>query len=60
MKRKITNMEFEGVETSDYPDFCNAFMVSAEWDDGTPLTDQELEAVDMGDYWDEIYQSLID
>ena len=27
----------------DYPDFCDAFVLSAEKLDGTPLTDVELE-----------------
>ncbi len=56
---KIINIEFEGVDSKDYPDFCDAFIAYAEHEDGTPLTEDELDSVDMGDYWDEIYQSLI-
>jgi hypothetical protein len=38
---KITNVELGGIDTSDYPDFCDAFIESAEID-GVELTDEEL------------------
>ena len=37
------NIEFDGVSGSDYPDFCDAFICYAEHEDGTPLTDDELD-----------------
>ena len=45
--RKVNyeSIELDSVETNDYPDFCNAYAVYAEWSDGTPLTEQELEAI---------------
>ena len=39
---KITNVELGGIDTNDYPDFCNAFIESAEID-GVELTDSELD-----------------
>lgn len=39
---KITNIELDGIDTSDYPDFVDAYIVSAEID-GVELTDEELE-----------------
>jgi hypothetical protein len=39
---KITNIELGGIDTNDYPDFCDAFIESAEYD-GVELTDAELE-----------------
>lgn len=40
----ITNVQVEGIDTRDYPDFCDAFIAYAEWaESGTPLTDEELE-----------------
>lgn len=31
------------VDRKDYPDFADAFVEYAEYDDGTELTDEELE-----------------
>lgn len=43
---EIQNVEVGGVDMSDYPDFCDAYIVSAEYaEDERPLTDEELEAV---------------
>jgi hypothetical protein len=39
---KITNIELGGIDTSDYPDFCDAYIVSAEYN-GVELTDAELD-----------------
>ena len=39
---KITNIELGGIDTNDYPDFCDAFIESAEID-GVELTDSELD-----------------
>jgi hypothetical protein len=39
---KITNIELGGIDTNDYPDFCDAFIESAEYD-GVELTDEELD-----------------
>ena len=41
---EVTNIELGGVDKNDYPDFCDAYVESAEKLDGTPLTDVELEA----------------
>ena len=50
--RKVKNVEVDGVDTDDYPDFCDAFFSYAEYEDGTPLTDEELEQLeeDFGDH----------
>jgi len=41
--RQVKNAEVDGVDSSDYPDFCDAFFSYAEYEDGTPLSDEELE-----------------
>ena len=41
--RLVKNFEVEDVHAWDYPDFCDAYISYAEWEDGTPLTDEELE-----------------
>jgi hypothetical protein len=43
--REIKNWEIDGVDSSDYPDFCDAYFSYAEYEDGTPLTDDELEGL---------------
>ena len=42
--KNVTNIVLDGVDMTDYPDFCDAFVMSADKLDGTPLTDVELEA----------------
>ena len=42
--KKIINVEFDGVDYKDYPDFCDAFVSYAEHEDGTPLTEVELDS----------------
>jgi hypothetical protein len=41
--RIVINLEVNGVDSRDYPDFCDAYFSYAEWEDGTPLTDTELD-----------------
>lgn len=36
-------VEVDGVNTWDAPKFCDAFFSYAEYHDGTPLTDEELD-----------------
>jgi hypothetical protein len=40
---EVTNIEIADVDMKDYPDFCDAFVISATRLDATPLTDVELE-----------------
>jgi hypothetical protein len=49
MKREIDikyiyDIEVDGVNTTDYPDFCDAYFSAARWEDtGEELTDSELD-----------------
>lgn len=38
----IDNIELDGIDTNDYPDFCDAFIVSADYD-GKPMTDEQID-----------------
>ena len=38
----IDNIEVDGIDTKDYPDFCDAFIASADYD-GKPMTDEQLD-----------------
>ena len=40
--KKITNIEIEGIDTADYPDFCDAFISSADYN-GKKMTEQQLD-----------------
>ena len=41
---KIDNVEIDGIDTNDYPDFCDAYIVSADYN-GVPMTDEQLDEV---------------
>ena len=45
--KNVTNIVLDGVDMTDYPDFCDAYVESAEKLDGTPLTENELEELSM-------------
>ena len=54
----IENLEFDGIDTSDYPDFSDAYISYAECN-GVPLTEEELEDLSVHDYYDDLIQSMI-
>jgi len=39
---KISNIEVEGIDTSDYPDFCDAFIANATYD-GNIMNEKQLK-----------------
>ena len=53
---RITNIELGGIDHNDYPDFVDAFIVSAEID-GVELTDAELEELNCNS--DFVYQCVL-
>jgi len=53
----IDNIEVEGIDHRDAPDFCDAFIAAADYD-GRPMTENELEKLNEdGDFR---YQAVID
>lgn len=54
--RMVKNIEIDGVDRDDYPDFCDAFFSYAEYEDGTPLSDDELET--LGDENPDLINSM--
>lgn len=40
--KKVVDLEVDGVDPSDYPDFSDAYFSSGSYEDGTPLTEDEL------------------
>ena len=55
---KVTNIELNDIDTTDYPDFCDAFIAFAEWDNGVALTDDELETLNEDSEF--VYQCVMD
>ena len=39
----VNSIEIDGVEMYDYPDFSDAYVINATFEDGIDLTDTELE-----------------
>jgi hypothetical protein len=59
--REVVDIEVDGVDSKDYPDFSDAYFSSACYQDGTKLTDDELNkfAEENGDLlWEKAYDSL--
>lgn len=54
--KNIDNVEFGGIDMSDYPKFCDAYIEYAEID-GRPATEAELE--DMNEDGRIFYELLI-
>jgi len=53
---KIDNIEMDDVHTWDYPDFCDAFIESADYD-GKEMTDEQLEEINSdGDF---VYECVL-
>jgi hypothetical protein len=53
---KITNVEVDGIDTNDYPDFCDAFICYAEYD-GEEMTEEQLE--ELNEDYDFVYEHII-
>ena len=42
--KKIDNIEMGGISFSDYPEFCDAFIMSADYD-GKEMTEEQLDII---------------
>ncbi len=56
----IGELQIEGIDTRDYPDFCDAYVSSAEWTDlGIALTDKQLDQ--LNEYHPEyVYEAVLE
>ena len=54
---KITNIEFDGIDYLDYPDYSDAYIVSADYD-GLEMTDSQIE--EINEDRDFVYEKLMD
>ncbi len=60
--KKVVDLEVDGVDSGDYPDFSDAYFSGGCYEDGTSLTDDELnQLTDLaGDVlWEMAFDSLI-
>jgi len=55
----ISTVEIAGIDHSDAPDYSDAYVNYAEWDDGIALTESELEYLN-NDFSDGIYECIQD
>ena len=53
---KITNVYVDGIDTNDYPDFCDAFIASAEYD-GVDMTEEQLD--EINEHYDFVYECVV-
>lgn len=53
---KISNIQFDGIDHSDYPDYCDAHIVSADYD-GEEMDETQIEL--LNEDRDFIYEKLI-
>jgi hypothetical protein len=44
--KKISNVVVDNIDFKDYPDFCDAYIVSADYD-GVPMTDEQIEEINQ-------------
>ncbi len=59
--KKVVDLEVDGVVSSDYPDFSDAYFSHGSYEDGTPLTEEELNKLSdlAGDVlWEMAFDSL--
>jgi hypothetical protein len=59
--RTVIDMEVDGVDARDYPDFSDAYFTYACYEDGTQLTDDELDELSekcADVLWEKAYDSL--
>ncbi|MBC8475091.1 MAG: hypothetical protein H8D53_01465 [Bacteroidetes bacterium] len=55
--KKIDNIEVDGIDSKDYPDFCDAYISSADYD-GVPMTDEQLD--ELNEDRDYVYGHIMD
>ncbi len=57
---KIDNLEFDGIDFSDYPDFVDAYLVSADYD-GIEMTEEQIDYIndECRDFvYEQVYDSI--
>ena len=57
----MSSIEIDGIDTSDYPDFCDAYICNASFEDGTELDDSEMELLQeqLSDEMNEMVMNIL-
>jgi len=53
----IDNIQVDGIDTNDYPDFCDAYISSADYD-GVSMTEEQIE--ELNEDYDFVRQAVDD
>ena len=53
---KVSEMEFDGIDWNDYPDFCDAYCIGAMYGD-REMSDDELDELNE-EHWDFVYEQM--
>lgn len=57
--RSVIDLDIDGINMRDYPDFCDAYIAGAAWEDtGESLTEEELE--ELNDDSDLVYELVLE
>jgi hypothetical protein len=54
---KIDNIKFDGIDHDDYPDYCDAYIASADYN-GIEMSDIELEEINADPEF--VYEKLME
>ena len=54
--KKIDNIEIDGIDSRDYPEFCDAYISSADYN-GEEMTDEQLEEINNDSEF--VYESVM-
>lgn len=57
-KIDLKSLRFDGIDYKDAPDFCDAYISEASFQDGTPLTEAELDELNEDGQF--VYEALQD
>ena len=52
---KVDNVEVEGIDTKDYPDFVDAYIAAADYN-GVPMTEEQL--TELNENYDFLYEAV--
>ena len=52
----MRSLEWDGIDYRDAPDFCDAYICAASWNDGTDLNDAEIEELNSDSMF--VYEAL--
>jgi predicted NAD/FAD-binding protein len=58
-----SSLELEGIDGRDAPDFCDAYFSAGLWQDGTKMSDEDLDALKESHpdlFYDRVYHHASD